>query len=170
VLLENFESPSNTGEHFGSRVRGFVAPPVTGVYTFWIASDDESSLFLSTDKSPSNMQLIACVVDDGGKDGGWTNYCQWTKYESQQSPRIELQAGKIYYIEALHSQGGKGDHMEVAWQIPGATKPAIVEGQYLSPWPTVSTSRLGPPQVHDRKNQYSPEGEPSGGTKILSPE
>ena len=162
--LQNFESPANSAEHFGSRIRGFLTPPVTGAYTFWIASDDGSMLFLSKDDSPSSKSRIASILFDGGKDSGWTNYCQWTKFESQRSAQIELEAGKIYYIEALHSQGGYGDHMEVAWQIPGTPKPAIIAGQYLSPWPVdrILETQIGP-------NTYNPKG-PSTDSPPVSPQ
>jgi tetratricopeptide (TPR) repeat protein len=162
--LQNFESPANSGEYFGSRIRGFLTPPVSGSYTFWIASDDESILFLSNDDSPSNKRRIAYVLDDGGKDGAWTNYCQWTKYESQRSAEIELKAGKIYYVEALHSQGWNGDHMEVAWQIPGTSKPTIIAGQYLSPWPV---DRALETQIVP--NTYAPKG-PSTDSPNVSPQ
>ncbi|HLY11489.1 MAG TPA: PA14 domain-containing protein, partial [Planctomycetota bacterium] len=47
-MRDLFEAPRNLADRFGSRMRGFIHPPVTGTYTFWIASDDGSELFLST--------------------------------------------------------------------------------------------------------------------------
>ena len=44
-----FEAPTDIMEEYGQRLRGFIVPPVTGNYTFWIASDDGSQLWLSTD-------------------------------------------------------------------------------------------------------------------------
>ncbi|MHC4283284.1 MAG: PA14 domain-containing protein [Planctomycetota bacterium] len=40
-------------------MHGFLYPPVSGDYTFWISSDDASELWLSTDDNPANKALIA---------------------------------------------------------------------------------------------------------------
>src|SRR5690606_25565576 len=52
--------PANSGnENYGVQIIGYFYPPVTGQYTFAIASDDAGRLFLSTDSDPANKQLIA---------------------------------------------------------------------------------------------------------------
>jgi len=56
-----FEGPMNFSDNYGTRIRGFVHPPVTGKYTFWIASDDNGELWLSTDDKQSRKRLIASV-------------------------------------------------------------------------------------------------------------
>ena len=33
-------------EEYGQRLHGYVVPPLTGLYTFWIASDDSGALYL----------------------------------------------------------------------------------------------------------------------------
>ncbi len=53
------EGPGNWAEFYGSRIRGYVHPPVTGEYIFYLASDDQGQLFLSTDEYPATKQLIA---------------------------------------------------------------------------------------------------------------
>ncbi|MEM8909326.1 MAG: lectin-like protein, partial [Bacteroidota bacterium] len=35
-----FEAPTNIADNYGTRIRGYVFPPQTGQYTFWLASDD----------------------------------------------------------------------------------------------------------------------------------
>jgi glucose/arabinose dehydrogenase len=47
------------GKDYGVRLRGYLHPPVDGEYSFWIASDDNSELWLSTDGDPANARLIA---------------------------------------------------------------------------------------------------------------
>lgn len=37
--LTSLEAPSNWGDGFGDRIRGYLCPPTSGTYTFWIASD-----------------------------------------------------------------------------------------------------------------------------------
>ena len=48
-------APQNIADNFASRVRGYVTAPVTGDYTFWIASDDGSELRIS----PHRFQVRA---------------------------------------------------------------------------------------------------------------
>ena len=125
-----FQAPENVGENYGQRISGYICPPLTGNYIFWIASDDNSELWLSTDGNPANKQKIASVV-------GWTFSKEWTKYLSQQSVAINLTAGQKYYIEALHKEGDQGDHLEVGWQLPNGNFERPIPGFRLSPFFTL---------------------------------
>ena len=126
-LLSTFESPSNTGDNYGARVRGYVQAPVSGQYTFWISSNDNSELWLSTDENPANKRRIASVT-------GYTNPRQWTKYPSQTSTRINLEANRKYYIEALHKEGVGTDHLSVGWQLPDGALERPIAGMRLIPY------------------------------------
>jgi hypothetical protein len=123
--LTSFEAPTNWADNYGTRVRGYVHPPTTGNYTFWIASDDNSELWLSTNADPVNAARIAHVP-------GWTNSRVWTNYAEQQSAAIPLTAGQKYYIEALQKEGGGGDNLAVTWSFNYGQP---IDGQYLSPAP-----------------------------------
>jgi len=46
-------------DDYGGRIHGWLYVPTTGDYTFWLASDDEGELWLSTDGDPSNVVRIA---------------------------------------------------------------------------------------------------------------
>jgi hypothetical protein len=46
--------PSNAGENYGTRIRGYVTAPVSGLYTFWESGDDAVTLLLSPDENPAN--------------------------------------------------------------------------------------------------------------------
>ena len=61
--LTSFEAPSNWANNYGTRVRGYITAPATGSYRFWIASDDASELWLSTNSNPANKQRIARVTE-----------------------------------------------------------------------------------------------------------
>ncbi|CAM3675082.1 PA14 domain-containing protein [Pontibacter korlensis] len=124
--LTSFEAPSNTGDNYGQRIRGYITAPESGQYTFWIAGDDKAELYLSTTEDPAKKQRIAYVSD-------WTGAREWTKRSGQQSAKITLEAGKRYYIEALHLEGGGGDNVAVAWQLPSGAKEAPIAGNRLSP-------------------------------------
>lgn len=125
--LNIFEIPVNALDNYGTRVRGFICPPVTGQYRFWIASDDNGELWLSTNSSPTNKALIASVTS-------WTNSQEWGKFPSQQSALITLTAGQQYYIEALMKEGTGGDNLAVGWQLPGGTMERPIPGMRLAPF------------------------------------
>ncbi len=118
--IEKFEIPSGVGDNYGVRVRGYVHPPVTGEYRFWIASDDASELHLSTDSSPDNAEVVCNV-------SSWTNSREWGKETNQKSDWINLEAGKHYYIEALMKEGTGGDNLAVAWEGPGITRTVLAD-------------------------------------------
>jgi|GEM_PF-2154963 len=56
---------------YGSRVTGFLIPVETADYVFFVAADDSTSLYLSTDATPANLKLVAA-------DQGWQNMRAWT--------------------------------------------------------------------------------------------
>jgi hypothetical protein len=133
--LPLFEGPVNVGNNYASRIRGYVCPPVSGNYVFYIASDDGSDLYLSTDENPSNKQRIAFVR-------GWTNAREWNKYASQQSLPINLVAGQKYYVEVNHKERVGKDNISVGWQLPDSTLEAPIPGKRLSPFISTESARL----------------------------
>ncbi len=124
--LSSWEIPKDKDDNYGTRVRGYLHPPQTGNYTFWISSDDNSELWLSTDDDPKNVVKICYVAT-------WTSSREWSKETNQKSVAIELQAGKHYYMETVHKEGGGGDNLAVAWAVEGASR-EIISGDYLSLW------------------------------------
>ncbi|NJM15435.1 MAG: hypothetical protein HC896_08720 [Bacteroidales bacterium] len=121
------QGPTNIADNYGTRMLGWVYPPTSGNYTFWVSSDNASALYISTNSSSSNKVKIAEV---GGN--GYTSPLQWTKYASQKSVPINLVAGNKYYIEVLHKAGGGGDHVAVAWDGPGFGQ-EVIDGANLEP-------------------------------------
>ncbi|MCK4998904.1 MAG: hypothetical protein KAS23_05185, partial [Anaerohalosphaera sp.] len=100
-----------------------------GDYTFYIASDDLSRLFLSSDTTPvdTNPALynhIAEVV-------AWTEVDAWEAQEGQASTVISLTAGNYYYIEVLHKEDTGGDYVSVGWKMPGETTIDVIPGTAL---------------------------------------
>lgn len=49
LITDLFEAPTDVAENYGQRLSGVLTVPIGGQYTFWIAGDDYSGLFLSTD-------------------------------------------------------------------------------------------------------------------------
>ena len=130
-IRSSFESPTNWGEYNLTRMQGYLHPQVTGDYRFWIASDDSSELWLSTDATPLNARKIASVPRLY-----WADPHQWSKFPSQYSDTIRLKAGETYYVEALQEQTGADEHLAVAWQepVPGKSAISVIDGRYLTPW------------------------------------
>jgi hypothetical protein len=129
-----FEGPTTFGDFYGTRMFGYLIPPSSGNYTFWIASDDNSELWLSSNHDPANAEIIASVPV-------WTNPREWTKFPSQRSTPVTLEAGVMYYIQALQKEGNGGDNLAVAWQGPGLPGTNVIAGPYLMPFIPVSPNQ-----------------------------
>lgn len=123
--ITSLEGPTNWAEQYGTRIRGFLHPPVDGEYRFWISSDDNGELWLSRDSDPANRRLAAHVAH-------WTGPRQWDAVPTQQSEPIVLRAGKAYHIDVLHKEAGGGDNLSVAWCPPGGDR-EVIPGRFLSP-------------------------------------
>ena len=132
-LMEYGANGSNeSGSNYGNDLQGYLLPPKTGDYVFYCSGDDPVRVYLSTDDSPANVKLIA-------SEPQWNNARQWlvTDRRNADAPenrsdtyadtewptgnKITLTTGKRYYIHVLHTEGGGGDSMGVAWKLPGVT-------------------------------------------------
>jgi hypothetical protein len=120
-------------EAYGSRVRGYLCPLIDGDYTFWIASDNCSELWLSFNENPENAVLIADIHAEGGSHT-WTDRYEWDKYPWQESGAIPLEGGCRYYVMSLHKEGVGQDGVCVAWQGPDCPERAVIDGQFLCPY------------------------------------
>jgi hypothetical protein len=126
--ITSFEGPVDWAENYGTRIHGFLIPPETGSYTFWIASNDAGELWLSSDANPANQERVAKILT-------WTGPREWDKFPEQKSGAITLIAGKAYYIKALQKQGPLNDNIAVAWEGPSIHR-QVISGLYLSPFDT----------------------------------
>ena len=129
-LVTNADSAGGFGDNHARRYSGYFIPQTTGAYVFFVASDDDCDVFLSTDSSPANKQLIA-------QEGGWSGKDNWQtpggngsvasqKRSDQWSPDggstvpystgIILVAGQKYYLEYVMHNGGGGDNCGVTYQ------------------------------------------------------
>ena len=132
-IVANFETPRDWADNYGTRLRGYVYPPETGTYYFWLSGDDYSDLYIGEDGTDSNTERIAWIE-------GWTNYRQWDRYPTQRSRALELNAGQRYYVEVLQKERSGADHVEVGWTRSESEEPVIIPGGYLEPFGPASTS------------------------------
>ncbi|GGD70851.1 hypothetical protein GCM10011514_38700 [Emticicia aquatilis] len=129
TLVGIAEGYENSMDNIGGRISGYIVPPTTGTYYFWVASDDYSEFWGSGDANPANKTLLASV-------SGYTGYREWNKYASQKTAALNLTAGQIYYFEVLYKEGTGGDNISLGWAKPGeaTTAPSeVVPGKYLRP-------------------------------------
>jgi hypothetical protein len=126
-VTDFFEAPVDILENYGQRMHGYIVPPLTGDYTFWIASDDGGALFLSSDDDPAKATRIARV-------DGWTSSREWGREANQQSAPIRLVAGRAYYIAALMKEQGGGDNLAVRWRMPNGVDQAPIVATHLLPF------------------------------------
>ena len=137
---------SSWGDNYGEYVRGYYYPPVTGNYIFYVASDDQSELWLSTDANPANKRLIAREESYGAQRdwtsnaGGRRTINPATGRYYNQSADIPLVANQRYYFEVKHKEGTGGDYLGVTVQKPGDPVPAT--GTY-STMVEISPTMLG---------------------------
>jgi len=125
---------------YGGRLSGWFVAPETAQYEFFIRSDDDSQLSLSTDADPANASVIAIGVCCGPfqEPGGTAT-----------SVPISLVAGNRYYIEALWKEGGGGDYCDVAYRkvgTPGLARDlTYIPGSVMQTYATPGT--FTPPTV-----------------------
>jgi M6 family metalloprotease-like protein len=125
--LSSFEAPTNN-LNYGQILSGYLVPPESGEYVFYLASDENSELWLSTDSDPANLSRVANVA-------GYARFRDYLAAGNHSAP-ITLEQGKYYYVRALHKQGWGADCLSLAWQTPGGSAPtngsAPIEGAFLA--------------------------------------
>jgi len=116
--------------NYGLKWTGWIIPPLSGAYTFITRSDDQSRFYLSTDAEQSNLgSQPICKID-----AGWVT--AWPTTGTAVSAPISLEAGKRYYFEYYHAQGGGWAVGQVGWNGPEFFAERPITGQYLSEFKT----------------------------------
>ena len=134
--ITSFQSPSNVADNYAQRISGIFKPSTTGNYVFFVASDDDSDLFISTDATPANKVKVA-------HQNTWGNGAEWVSAEGGgKSPGvpdvdrkrsdlftgnaagIPLTAGSKYYIEGVMHEGGGGDNFGATFKLVADADPA----------------------------------------------
>ncbi len=124
--LNSATTGQNVANSYSRRLLGWLIPPVTGEYTFWISSDDSSRFYLGTDETEASKSLLCSL-------SGSTGFQNFDGNGSQMSDPVTLEAGKAYWFEAQQSEVSGSDHVSVAWQGAGIPTRGIVAGAYLIP-------------------------------------
>lgn len=109
VTITNAELAGPSAAGSGTRLRGLLNPVATDTYTFWVSGADNVALWISSDASRFNKQLVAYSLKP-------TNAGEWNKYPEQRSIPIQLTGGQSYYLEAQVMDAGGGGHLSVSWR------------------------------------------------------
>lgn len=112
-------SNASLGDNYGQRWSGWLIPSVSGRYRFYAAADDRTRLYLSTDEHESNKSLIHSIHS-------YTGEKVWSS--NAPSAWVGLEAGKRYFVEFFHAEGGGGDHAAFVWQREGDPAPTNGSG------------------------------------------
>jgi hypothetical protein len=125
--------PGGDLSNFQTYIAGYLIAPQSGDYTIYIASDDASAFYLSTDANPANLPPVdiptvhedTCCRALGTVDDGQLNAI------------VTLEANKLYYFEAYAAEYGGGDFLQVGWITPGNSAVAVIPaGAVASDLPT----------------------------------
>ena len=156
-MTDYLEIPDGRADYYGTAFIGLLTPEETGTYYFYVASDDDSSFYLSTDDTPENLVRIG-----GINSGDWTDSRQYTKYPYQKTEPVNLEAGKSYLFVGMHNEGSGGDNFSVAWVTPNTD---VVP---TTPIPAKYLSQYGVPSEKDLTLSYSVEDTVTGVELVLS--
>ncbi|MBX7211321.1 MAG: DUF1800 family protein [Verrucomicrobiaceae bacterium] len=123
ALDDDTDYPNNTSR----RLRGYIVPPKTGNYYFWLAASGTAEFWLSNDSESINKVRRATVASSTGNK-------IWNAQASQQTQWLALTAGQKYYFEVLQNTGADADdYVNLGWlqddvgtvvAVTGAPNPA----------------------------------------------
>ena len=139
--LTEFATPEGYGERFVARVWGFLTPPETSDYLFYIAADDQGEFWLGEDENPATLAL--CVKTDMH-----TQSRAWDK-DNRKSRPMALVKDRRYCVEAFLREGEKGDHLAVAWSLASENKPELITLEHLACQPQFDL----PPRARELRTQ-----------------
>jgi hypothetical protein len=128
----NFESNTNWSAAFGTRLRAYLLPPATGDYELRISGNGQIKLWLSPDEDPLGRVLVAQIVFTRNRPG---DPGPETTRARQESGPIPMEAGRRYYIEAVHKYGDGEDRLNVSWKRPNGVEEPI-PAEFLAPFIT----------------------------------
>jgi len=137
ATYSEFDTKEESGDNYADRLMTLFVAPATTNYVFFVCSDDDSDLYLSTDSTSLNKRIIA-------QEANWANKDEWVTFEAgaagdfpkrsdKYSPDggttfpykngIPLVAGQKYWIEAVHHEGGGGDNVGATYKYIGEPDP-----------------------------------------------
>jgi fibro-slime domain-containing protein len=122
-------------DNYGLLWNGYIYPPTSGSYTFYVRGDDESELFLSSDDSHAKLSTSPIIYNYHYMNSSlWptlSNQPIGADYKTVSAP-ILLKAGKRYYFEYYHKENEGGDFGQVGWTGPEWISEKPIPGNRMS--------------------------------------
>jgi uncharacterized protein (DUF1800 family) len=108
--ITTVDDDTNYGTATTRRLRGYIVPPKTGNYYFWLAANNSAELWISNDAQYVNRVRRATGTGNTGKK-------IWSVFASQKTQWLALKAGQKYYFDVLHYApgGGVDDYVAMGW-------------------------------------------------------
>lgn len=116
VRIKSLETPEDFADNYAQRLRGYLHPPETGQYTFKIRANAEGAIYLSTDTDPDNKRRV------------------------EPDETVDLAAGEVYYVEALHKESTGRDYFQVGWKLPSGAEEFPISESRISVKPRLIPS------------------------------
>ena len=118
--LQSKEDAQYYPKLFGSFTHGYLEAPTNGSYIFFIASYNDSQLWLSTNLTVAGRQLIAFETNRG------TALFTGARLSTRESTNITLVGGQKYYLEVIHqANSASNSYVQVGWQRPDGVQEII---------------------------------------------
>ncbi|HZI33980.1 MAG TPA: hypothetical protein VFF11_16695, partial [Candidatus Binatia bacterium] len=127
--LNTFDDNQDLPDNAGERIYGWFTPPVNGDYVFFISSDDQAALWLSTDSDPAHVYQIAQNQD-------WMDAHDWTCSDTG--------SGEYAYY-------GYGEWRSDQFELNGGPNAYNAYIYGWSQWPSLNTGNGGIPLVAGTK-------------------
>ena len=90
--LTSLESPTNAADNYGSRIRGYIHPPASGAYTFWLASDDSGASYGDIEYAFYLDQYASIYLFESGTYRTYVG-----KYAAGDVFRVAIEGGQVRY-------------------------------------------------------------------------
>lgn len=121
VKLESIDPPnySTSMDRFYSRIRGYIIPRTSGLYSFHFGSDDIGQFWISTDEDETNS-VLAINNDTIQTNLTLNQYSQ------------NLIEGNRYFFEVLHYDSVFNDFIKLGWTMPGDTIIETLKNPFIS--------------------------------------
>lgn len=118
-VITNFETRPQFGDHYATRLTGWIVPPVSGRYTFLISADDNAQVEVWPPTGTGQPVRVASLDDYRPID-------RW-----ERGAEIELSAGEPRRVRVIHLEGTGEDHVRVGWRRPDGREELPIPGLHL---------------------------------------
>ncbi|MBE0534852.1 MAG: immunoglobulin domain-containing protein [Phycisphaerae bacterium] len=152
LMVTELDRPNGGDAHndYGARITGYIMPPQSGDWNFWVAGDDQTQLWLSPNGDPAAAVLIA-------QESGWSDYRAFDGDAERASAPQRLYANRKYYIMGIFKEGTGGDHISAAWRGPGIDPRAIIGGSHVTTIGPVANFVTTSPDPANNTIEVSPD-------------